>query len=284
MRVNPSSTGNIRAQSLYTLTDDLKFTFDPSVQYVLADGGAQDAVIAENDPRLVGSTTGAGTTTNAYGCIPGVGCDLNGDGDAKDKVNLMSPSVTETRRWGVSTSLIWTPIEKNLFDLSYTLDYGLHRQTGVNGYLSTDPTALVPEFQHWYGGIVGHPVLAADGSELRYRDRKSYAVLNQVSGDYEGDFFDDMLHVSVGLRAPFFERDLHQYCYTVEKAGTVGPNSSSYSPGSTAYCTTQTPTNISVAPNSVLVSTVSGVNHYLPAGTYQEFTGGSGTAAILDAP
>lgn len=283
-RVNPSSTGNIRGQSLFTLTDNLKFTFDPSVQYVLADGGAQDTTIFENDPRLVGSSTGTGTTTNAYGCIPGVGCDLNGDGDVKDKVNVVSPSVTETRRWGVSTSLIWTPMEKQLFDFSYTLDYGLHRQTGVNGYLRTDPTAMTPEFEHWYGGIVGHPVMTADGHELRYRDRKSYAILNQVSGDYEGDFFDDMLHVSVGVRAPFFERDLNQYCYTVEKAGTVGPNSGTFSPGATAYCTTQTPTPINVAANSVAVSTVSGVNYYLPAGSYSEFVGGSGTPAILDAP
>jgi len=283
MRVNPSQTGNIRAQSLFTLTDNLKFTFDPSVQYVLADGGAQDATVYENDPRLIGSSAGSGTVTNAYGCIPGVGCDLNGDGDVKDKVNVMSPSLTETRRWGLSTSLIWTPLEKSVFQFSYTFDYGLHRQTGVNGYLATDPTAMVPEFEHWYGGIMGHPVLTADGKPLRYRDRKSYAILNQASADYEGDFFEDMVHVSVGLRAPFFERDLNQYCYTVEYAGTVGPNSSTYSPGGSGqYCTTQTPTNITLgAVNPYKVTPIGGGVSYLPAGNYVQFAGGT---AVLDAP
>ncbi|MCS6947448.1 MAG: TonB-dependent receptor plug domain-containing protein, partial [Steroidobacteraceae bacterium] len=39
LRINPSNTGNIRAQSLWNLSDRVKLTFDPSIQYVLANGG-----------------------------------------------------------------------------------------------------------------------------------------------------------------------------------------------------------------------------------------------------
>ena len=40
------------------------------------------------------------------------------------------------------------------------------------------------------------------------------AALNQVSLGYSGKFMDEKLRVSAGVRAPFFERELNQYCYT----------------------------------------------------------------------
>jgi iron complex outermembrane receptor protein len=256
-RINPSHSGNIRGQSLFTLTDNLKLSVDPSLQFVLADGGAQDTVVSESDPRLIGGSAATGV-------------DLNGDGDTLDKVNIMMPSVTETRRWGLTTSLLWTPLEKSLVQFSYTLDYGLHRQTGVSGYMTPGTN---PVFEDNYGGIHnGHYAATADGGILRYRDRKSKAILNQASADYEGDFFDDMLHVSVGVRAPFFERDLDQRCYTTEKAGTGGAGGPTFSPGATPYCTTQTP-------NYVVLT--AGNPQNLQPGTYVKFTGGT---AYFDAP
>jgi iron complex outermembrane receptor protein len=36
VRINPSDTGNVRIQSLWNLSDNLRLTFDPSYQYVLA--------------------------------------------------------------------------------------------------------------------------------------------------------------------------------------------------------------------------------------------------------
>ena len=38
-RYNPSNTGNARLSSRFTLSDQLTFTFDPSYQYVKANGG-----------------------------------------------------------------------------------------------------------------------------------------------------------------------------------------------------------------------------------------------------
>ena len=57
-------------------------------------------------------------------------------------------------------------------------------------------------------------MLSADGVPLRQRDRLSIALLNQFSGQYIGKFFEDKLRVEVGVRMPFFERDLENFCYT----------------------------------------------------------------------
>ncbi len=254
VKINPSLSGNIRGQSLFTITDDLKLTFDPYLQFVLANGGGTQ-VISERDPRLIGGTLGTGV-------------DLNGDGDTLDKINLYTPSNTNTRRWGLTTSLLWTPLENSIVQFSYTLDYGLHRQTGQMGFLTQGTNLPVPV--NHYGGLSGTPVVGDDGLDLRLRDRKSKAILNQVSLDYEGDFLDNTVHVSVGVRAPFFERDLNQYCYTVEKSGTGGPGGSNLSPNSSSgqYCTSQAP---------ITVVNPAGVQ----AGTYVEFAGGT---AIFDAP
>jgi len=44
LNINPSNTGNVRGQSRFTLSDRLTFPFDPSLQYVLANGGGQTVV------------------------------------------------------------------------------------------------------------------------------------------------------------------------------------------------------------------------------------------------
>jgi iron complex outermembrane receptor protein len=214
-RINPSNTGNIRGQSSFALTDSLRLNVDPSFQYVLATGGTTTGVFAENTGRLVGNTTAAGV-------------DLNGDGDFLDSIRVYDPSVTNTHRYGVTASLIWQVNEDHVVQGAYTLDYGRHRQTGDAARLQRDgtPIALFP------GRDGRNLIQSADGVNLRFRDRFSIATLNQVAVSYTGKFFDDMLRLTGGLRAPFFHRELNQYCYT------QSPN--------TAYCTTQTPT----APNA----------------------------------
>jgi iron complex outermembrane recepter protein len=224
-KLNPSDTGNLRFHSLWHLLPNLTFTADASVQYVLANGGGI-YTFKETSGQLAGGTTGgSGTTTTPYGCIAGSGCDLNGDGDILDTVALYQPSTTNTRRWGYSSSLIYQFDENNTFQAAYTLDYGLHRQTGETSYLDpvTGPTDP-------FGGLTdaASRVYDAMGVPLRYRDRKSKAILNQASFDYEGKYFQDLVEASVGFRLPFFERDLNQYCYEQKDS-------------SNSYCTTQTP-------------------------------------------
>ncbi len=202
-QINPSNTGNLRLQSSYRLTDALRITFDPSFQYVLADGGSQTGTIAETDKRLIG--------TSAV-----LGLDLNGDGDTRDTVRFFTPSVTNTRRVGATSSLIWDFSAGQRLRAAYTWDRGRHTQTGAWGYLLANGNA-----ENIFGGLNGRQVLGADGSVLRNRDRYSIAELQQVSADYRGQFLDDRLTVNAGLRSPTFKRSLNQYCYSQNASTNV---------------------------------------------------------------
>ncbi len=203
VRINPSNTGNVRIQSRFTLADNLTLTIDPSYQYVLANGGSGNALFQENDWRLRG--------TSAAG-----GVDLNGDGDILDNIRLNSTSNTNTHRWGVTGSLLWDITENQSLRFAYTLDYGLHRQSGYVGFLKDDGTQYNP-----FAGMFGHTVLGADGSVLRSRDRRSIAKLNQFAISYTGLFMEDRLRINAGVRAPFFERELNQNCYTQADSSNV---------------------------------------------------------------
>ncbi|MGZ6015932.1 MAG: TonB-dependent receptor domain-containing protein, partial [Phenylobacterium sp.] len=80
------------------------------------------------------------------------------------------------------------------------------------------------------------PITTADGSTMRGRDRHSIAQLNQVNLNYIGKFMDDKLHINLGLRAPFFKRELEQFCYTFN--------------GTSAYCDTIDPAQVLAAYNT----------------------------------
>ena len=195
VRINPSNTGNIRINSKFTLAEGLTLTVDPSFQYVLANGGGI-SVIDENSAIVRGSSTAAGV-------------DYNGDSDVLDRIAFYTPNTTNTRRYGLTASLRWDFMEDQYVRVAYTFDRGRHRQTGEWGYLDA-----LGRPENVFGGRNGRPVLAADGALLRQRDRLSIALLNQVSGEYRGRFFDDALTINLGVRAPFFKRNLENFCYT----------------------------------------------------------------------
>jgi iron complex outermembrane receptor protein len=221
VRINPSNTGNLRQQARFGLTDNLTLTFDSAFQYVLANGG--------------GSTALSETATVVRGNSGLAGFDLNGDGDTLDTVRFYSPNTTNTRRKTVLTSLIWDMNEDHTIRLAYTFDSGNHRQTGDYGYLSA-----AGEPEDVFGGKDGYgrKVLNADGVSLRGRDRLSFAILNQISAEWRGQFMDDNLFVTVGLRAPFFKRELNQFCFTQNNSGSV-------------LCTTQAPVaNVDIDPGT----------------------------------
>ena len=217
-QVNPTDTYNVRGESNFTLLPNVHLTVDPAFQSVLADGGSQANTISESDPRLIGTAT-------TFKCPAGQkGVDLNGDGDCLDTVRVFLPSLTHTERVTVNASLIWNINDDNLIRLAYAYDHGHHRQIGEAGYLLPNgfPASV-------FGGYDSTPVLAADGSALRNRDRLSIAVLDQYSAVYVGKFFDDRFQVNLGVRDPHFSRDLNQYCYT------------SITSGSGVYCDSATP-------------------------------------------
>ncbi len=216
--INPSNTGNIRGQSLFHLGESFILTVDPSFQYVLANGGGRGLF------REDASTTGSGLLRGAS--LTGAK-DLNGDGDTLDSVLLYSPNTTNTRRYGVTSSLIYKFGNNQSIRAAYTWDRARHRQTGeyTNFDLNMNPEDV-------FGGKDGYgsSIKLSDGSILRKRDRLSIATLNQFSAEYRGRFMDDKVLLNVGVRAPFFKRELNNFCY---QADTF-----------TAYCTNQTPTAV----------------------------------------
>ncbi|WP_144096412.1 TonB-dependent receptor [Croceicoccus sediminis] len=209
-RYNPSDTGNIRGSSRFTLADGLVFTFDPSYQYVKANGGGPDD-LRESYFTPWGGTTGL---TGAFNGGYYFGRDLNGDGDMEDEIAGNDPSQTRTNRYGVVANLIYDLAPEHRVRVAYTWDRARHRQTGQITYMKgngeiSDPFAI------------DNPLLDVNGLEVNKRDRLSYAILHQVSGEYRGRFLEDRLTTVLGLRAPFFKRELNQNCYTTSINGFV---------------------------------------------------------------
>jgi len=224
-RFNPSNTGNIKAQSRFTLTEGLTLTVDPSYQTVKANGGGTTTAREYGfDANPTGGRANCSTTPNSatVNCIPGYyagnpfagGRDLNGDGDLLDTVTVLAPSQTRTKRYGVIAGLRWAINQDHTIRLTYTLDHANHRQTGQVGLVDRtgEPFDVFP---------VNNPVLASNGIALQKRDRQSYAVLNQVSAEYRGEFFADRLVFTAGLRLPYFTRRLQNNCFTSSASGFV---------------------------------------------------------------
>lgn len=217
---NPTDSFNIRGQSRFTLTDQLTLTIDPQFSYTLANGGGIQS-INEYDQRLAGSFF---NNTNAATRVAN-GVDLNGDGDILDRIRLYSPSNTNTNRVSVNSSLIYDLSDQHRFRVSYTHDFGVHRQTGE--YSRVNQGGLPND---WFGGFnENEQILTLDGRVFQKRDRRSTAELNQVSFQYVGDFFNDALTVDVGVRIPMFKRTLRNFCYQFDTFD--------------AYCSAQLPVN-----------------------------------------
>jgi iron complex outermembrane receptor protein len=216
---NPSNTWNIRVNSRFTLTDSLVLTVDPNFQYTRANGGTGAVRGHEGFFTRPASATQAAITTPLYGYIGGRpyfgGVDLNGDGDILDTslsstgagVTVYAPSETNTRRYGVVANLIWDFAEGQTARVNYSFDYGRHKQTGEVTLIGANGKTLsfFPE---------NDPLSDASGDPIQKRNRRSKAILNQVSGEYRGEFIDSKLTVNLGLRSPWFTRKLDNRCVT----------------------------------------------------------------------
>jgi len=96
-------------------------------------------------------------------------------------------------------------------------------EIGIELVATTENTVMTHTFSKIHGlaslrigifGRNGEPILTATGEVAQNRDRTSIALLNQLSGQYIGRFFDQRLRVEVGVRSPWFKRKLDQHCYT----------------------------------------------------------------------
>lgn len=223
-RYNPSDTGNIRGSSRFSLTDSLTLSVDPSFQYVKANGGGTvgarergfdiDPTGGAANCTIVRTGAGVNCASGYIGGRPYFGRDINGDGDILDEITMVAPSQTQTRRYGVISNLRWDINDEHSVRVAYTYDRARHRQTGEVAFLTLGGE---PE------NVFAIDAAQADitGALLQKRDRLSFAILHQVSGEYSGEFFDSALRVNLGLRAPFFTRDLNNYCFTTSENGFV---------------------------------------------------------------
>jgi iron complex outermembrane receptor protein len=229
-RYNPSNTGNIRGSSRFTLGAGLVLTVDPSYQYVKANGGgtvnAEEGTVRDINPAGGTAATVSGTgnclTTPISAnntCIGGflggnayAGRDLNGDDDLLDQVTVLAPSQTHTDRYGVIAGLRWDFARGQMVRVGYSLDDAHHIQTGEVGFVrrNGEPQDVFP---------INDPIIDGSGFALEKRDRESFAVLHQASAEYRGDF--GALTVNVGVRAPYFIRNLNNHCFTSSASGFV---------------------------------------------------------------
>ncbi|MDB5678653.1 TonB-dependent receptor [Sphingomonas bacterium] len=212
-RYNPSNTGSIRFGSRFTLAKGLVFTADASFQYVKANGGGTVTGRETVGYTQTANATRGAITTPLYGFVGGTyffGRDLNGDGDTLDQVTLLAPSQTVTHRYGLITSLRYDIDSNNTLRIAYSHDYGRHRQTGEVNQLAPDgyPTDVFP---------INNPLRDTNGFVVEKRDRLSFAILDQVAGEYRGTFGN--LTASIGVRAPFFVRKLNNFCFTTSASG-----------------------------------------------------------------
>lgn len=228
-RYNPSNTGNIRGSSKFTLTDGVVLTVDPSYQYVKANGGG--TVNARE--RFLDIDPGAGVTnvTGYLGGRPYFGRDLNGDGDLLDEVAMLAPSQTQTHRYGVIANLRWDINDAHTVRVGFTYDRARHRQTGEVGLLqfNGEPFSVFP--------VTDNPLVDNTGVPLQKRDRLSYAILTQLSGEYRGEWADGRIVTTIGIRAPWFKRDLNNYCFTSSDTGFVECFGSATDPRNATYAT-----------------------------------------------
>ena len=231
--INPSNTGNVRVNSRFGITDKLTFTFDGAYSFTRANGGGSTLMAESN----AGATTANGTYAQQYqrvGAGIATGADLNGDGDQLDFVRVYWPSNTRTQRFTAIANLRYEFDSHNAVRLAYTWDRARHRQTGEASLL--DAFGRPYEVFSALDGEGAYAVNDAAGNVLNKRNRLSYAILHQVSGEYRGTFFEDKLDLTLGVRAPFFRRNLSNYCYTI-------PGNSS-----DAYCTSQTAAQVGATP------------------------------------
>lgn len=263
LRINPSDTGNFRGQVKLTLAPGLIFTADPGYQHTLANGGGT-TTLSETDGRLRGRNPAA---------VAGV--DLNGDGDVRDTVRVYQPSNTRTNRYTLLSSLVYELSDSQRVRVAYTFDRGRHRQTGEFGKLLENGDTI-DVFGGKYNGSAR--IYTADNTVLQNRDRLSIAQLQQLSFEYFGRFLDNRLTATVGLRAPWFKRELNQYCFTQVSNGnprctteTVPAGLVIIDPNTPRSATSPVPANAIYAPFSRTVK----YSPLLPsAGLSYDFAGG----------
>ena len=139
------------------------------------------------------------------GGTPYFGRDLNGDGDLLDTVRVLAPSQTADPALGRQrlAALGHRPDRRRSASLTRSIAAVTARPARPASSRSMASRSRPSR------SMTRSP--RADGDILEKRDRLSIALLNQIGGEYRGEFFDSRLTVNVGApRAVLLARPQQQ--------------------------------------------------------------------------
>ena len=217
VRINPSNTGNVRMQSLWHLGEKLRLTFDPSYQYVLGERRRHHA--DHRDRRHHRRRRVRVGNSNAPGCRP-----QRRRRPARHRAFLYAQHHQHQSLWrhrladlgsqrrqprcASPTPTITPSIARPPSGATMDLDDGRSRTCSPAARASAS--------------------YAADGDIIRGRDR---LLGRRAAASSRSSIAASSSTTSspprVGVRAPYFKRELNQYCYTPNggngSSGTIEP-------------------------------------------------------------
>lgn len=193
LRVNPFRNLIVSAPASFSLTDSVSVDVTPYFWYGNGNGGGS-STISEGGNNFYGIGT-------QYRLTPG---DLNGNGQSKDTLLFYTPSVTETIRPGVYTTVNYT-VDDHRLKAGYHFEWANHRQTGPYSYVNNNGTP-----NDLFGGVSA-PLLTPSGRQFEFRNQLTNTFTNQVFVGDTWSLLNDRLAIDVGLREAFVTRNGSNY-------------------------------------------------------------------------
>ena len=163
----------------------------PYYWYGYGTGGVQQRL--QNEGTFLNSATHTNTAS----------VDLNGDGDAKDKVIVASGSVTRTNRPGITASILHNHDNHQLL-AGFWIERATQDQYGPMSLVNANgsPTDI------WLKqGLILRP----DGTPFQARDSKTVSTAYQFFAQDTISLLNDKLSLNIGLRVPTMKRDFTNY-------------------------------------------------------------------------
>ena len=150
--------------------------------------------------------------TGYIGGIPYYGRDLNGDGDLLDTVRVLAPSQTQTDRYGVIAGLRYDINDDHTVRVTYSLIAPATARPAR-------PTSCAPTVSRSTSSRSTIRSPTSTATSCRSVTASRSRCCTRFGGEYRGEF--GRLTVNVGVRAPFFKRDLTNNCATSSVTGFV---------------------------------------------------------------
>ncbi|MBV8466806.1 MAG: TonB-dependent receptor [Burkholderiales bacterium] len=200
--LNPFINTLTTVQAHFALSPKAALDIDPYFWYGYGTGGNQLQTLTE------------ATGPNAF--AGGTG-DVNGDGNAKDKIYVYEGSVTKTTRPGMTTKFNYQWDNQHIV-AGYWYERAHHRQTA--------PFETIDNNGNPSNVWLNNPdqwIRTADGQPLEYRNTMTVSTAQSLFAQDNISLLQDKLNVQLGLRDLSINRDFHNYA----SAGSSQTNPSS---------------------------------------------------------